>query len=371
MKHDLLTAYKARIESGELQSDVAQRAAAERLNLLTTELEGWQKGQRRVRRLFAQRRSAPKGLYIHGSVGRGKTMLMDMFFKAVLFKSKHRIHFHGFMVDVHERIGKARQKVQGDPIPRVAAELGAQAKLLCFDELHVTDIADAMILGRLFKALFEIGVVVVATSNAHPDELYKDGLNRQLFLPFIDLIGRNMEVLELDADKDFRLEKLAGRQLYFAPLNDNASAGMDLLWTDMTNGAAIEMRTLEVKGRQIEVSRSASGVARFDFHELCARPLGVADYLAIAHAFHTVMIEGIPILTPARRNEARRFINLIDTLYDNGICLVASAEAEPGEIYKSGDGAYLFERTVSRLIEMRSEAYLHARAQRHLATAEN
>lgn len=362
----MLSAYDARVASGELQNDAAQRVVAERLHLLTIELENWQKTQSHVRRLFGQRSPSPQGLYIHGSVGRGKTMLMDMFYESIPFKHKCRSHFHEFMVDVHERIGKARQTVKGDPIPRVAEEIATQARLLCFDEFHVTDIADAMILGRLFKVLFEANIVVVATSNSHPSELYKNGLNRQLFLPFIDLINHNMEELELDAHKDFRLEKLAGRRLYFAPLDDDARTGVDLLWADMTNNAAIETRTLEVKGRTIEIARSAMGIARFHFGDLCANPLGAADYLAIAHAFHTVVIDAIPVLTPARRNEARRFINLIDTLYDNGVCLIASAEAEPGEIYPAGHGVELFERTVSRLIEMRSETYLTSRAQKHL-----
>jgi len=365
MTHDILNAYDGRVASGELQSDVAQRNAAQRLNLLVAELENWRKAESSLKRLLGARSTAPKGLYIHGSVGRGKTMLMDMFHNAVRIKRKRRAHFHEFMADVHERIGQARKKVEGDPIPRVAKELAQQANLLCFDELHVTDIADAMILGRLFKVLFETDAIVVATSNAHPSELYKNGLNRQLFLPFIDLIGQNMEVLELDAVKDFRLEKLSGRRLYFSPLDHHADTAMDMLWVEMTNGTVSNGNSLEVKGRKIDVPQAAMGVARFDFADLCAKPLGSLDYLAIARAFHTVMIDRIPILTPARRNEARRFINLIDTLYDNRIGLVASAAAEPDDIYPAGDGADLFERTASRLIEMRSEDYIKGRAERH------
>jgi len=370
MTYDLLKMYDARIAAGELQSDAAQRMTAERFNLLITELENWRKTQAGLKRLFRASQPPPKGLYIHGSVGRGKTMLMDMFYDAVQFKHKRRLHFHEFMADVHERIGQARKIIDGDPIPHVAQALATQAKLLCFDELHVTDIADAMILGRLFKALFESNVVMVATSNAQPHELYRNGLNRQLFLPFIDLIAHYMEVLELDSVKDFRMEKLSGRRLYFSPIDDEAGAGMDTLWSEMTNGAPFKACVLEVKGRNVDVPRATMGVARFNFADLCAKPLGALDYLAIARTFHTVMIDGIPILTPARRNEARRFINLIDTLYDNHICLVVSAAAEPDSIYPAGDGADLFQRTASRLIEMRSEEYLNARSERHLVDSD-
>lgn len=364
MSGTMLDAYQRRVASGELQADAAQQAAVAQFGELAGRLSRWRSERRGWRKLFGAKAVAPKGLYVHGSVGRGKTMLMDLFFEVARIKRKRRVHFHEFMAEVHDRIGEARKRVDGDPIPFVARAISDEVRLLCFDELHVTDIADAMILGRLFKVLFEEQVVVVATSNARPDELYRNGLNRQLFLPFIDLITAHMAVMELDASKDFRLEKLTGRQLYFTPDDDEAAARLDEIWTDLTGHARPESAQIEVKGRTLIVPQAAMGVARFTFAELCEQPLGSLDYLALARAFHTIILAGIPELTPARRNEARRFINLIDTLYDNRICLIASAAAEPGEIYPAGDGADLFERTESRLIEMRSEEYLAARADR-------
>lgn len=368
MSRDLLDVYEQRVVSGELEANDRQRAAARRFRELQNDLAGWQKSRGGLGWLLGRSREVPRGIYLHGSVGRGKTMLMDMFFEATHHKQKRRVHFHEFMAEVHDKIGAARKHVDGDPIPYVAKQLANEAKLLCFDELHITDIADAMIVGRLFTGLFEDDVVIVATSNARPDELYKNGLNRQLFLPFISLLGEHMDVVELDADKDFRLEKLSGKQLYFSPLDDAAHSGLDRLWQELTGGAVSEESALEVKGRIVRVPQSAMGVARFTFADLCEKPLGASDYLAIARAYHTVVIEGIPVLTPARRNEARRFINLIDTLYDSKICLIASAEAEPRQIYPEGDGADLFQRTESRLIEMRSEEYLAARSERLLNT---
>ena len=331
---------------------------------LADQLVEWSKSRRGLLRYFRASRPAPKGLYLYGSVGRGKTFLMDLFFDAANIQPKRRVHFHEFMADVHDRIGGARERTPGDPIPLVATEIAEEARLLCFDEMHVTDIADAMILGRLFKVLFEQQVVVVATSNTHPSDLYKNGLNRQLFLPFIGSVGEYMEILQLDADRDFRLEKLSGRPLYFTPADAEARQAMDTLWADLAGGGKAASCTLEVKGRVVNVPQAAMGVARFGFADLCEKPLGSLDYLSVARAFHTVMIDDIPRLPPAKRNEARRFINLIDTLYDNRICLVASAEAEPAGLYPDGDGSELFERTASRLIEMRSQEYLAARADR-------
>jgi cell division protein ZapE len=294
---------------------------------------------------------------------------MDLFFEATTFRPKRRIHFHEFMAEVHDRIGVARKQVPGDPIPHVARALAAKARLICFDELHVTDIADAMILGRLFRDLFEAQVVVVATSNVPPDELYKNGLNRALFLPFIDLITQHMDVEELLAAKDFRLDKLVGKPLYFTPADVAAQAEMDRLWMELTGnhpGAPID---LEVKGHKVPVPAASMGVARFSFAELCAQPLGANDFLHIAHAFHTVMIDGIPEFANVTRDVTRRFVNLIDTLYDSRVCLVASAAAEPTELYPAGDMQFLFERTSSRLIEMRSEGYLTGRIDRLKAAA--
>jgi cell division protein ZapE len=291
-------------------------------------------------------------------------MLMDLFFEAVTFAPKRRFHFHEFMGEVHERIARGRATTEGDPIPFVAAEIAADAGLLCFDELHVTDIADAMILARLFKVLFERDVVLVVTSNVAPDRLYWNGLNRQLFLPFIGLLEQELDVIELAAAKDYRLDKLAGRQLYYWPCNGDARAGLEDHWQRLTGHHPAAPAALEVKGRRVHVPLASMGVARFTFADLCEKPLGAADYLHIAHAYHTVLVEGIPVLGPSQRNEARRLINLVDTLYDNRVCLIASAEADPHGLYPAGDGAGLFERTASRLMEMRSEAYLAARAKR-------
>ena len=357
--------YQDLISHEEIEADEAQAAALARFAALGVALSEWRGRQGGLLGWMRSNKvGPPKGVYLHGAVGRGKTMLMDLFFDAVTIKPKRRIHFHAFMAEAHERIGVARKTIDGDPIPHVAADIAKSGRLLCFDELHVTDIADAMILGRLFKGLFERDVVVVATSNAHPSELYKNGLNRQLFLPFIDLLSKYMDEVELDVDKDFRLEKLAGQKLYFTPADDTACEAMDRLWASLTGSPGGDATFLEVKGRRVEVPRAAMGAARFGFEDLCTKPLGSLDYLAIAGAYHTVFIDDIPVLTPAKRNEARRFINLIDTLYDQGVGLVASAAAEPDEIYPTGDGAYLFERTASRLIEMRSQSYLESRAER-------
>lgn len=363
----VLRAYLQRITNNEIEADPAQQEAIVRLDALARGLSLYRARRRGVLswlKLGKPAPQVPKGLYIHGGVGRGKTMLMDLFFEHVEFAPKTRLHFHEFMAETHEQIQAARKEEPGDPIPLAASRIADRAGLLCFDELHVTDITDAMILGRLFRVLFARNVVVVATSNAAPADLYKDGLNRALFLPFIDLIEDHMSVHVLDAQKDFRLEKLAGRQLYFSPADETASAELDALWMRLTGVASPSSQVIEVKGRTIEVPAAAMGVARFNFADLCARPLGSLDYLQIAHAFHTLIIEDIPILTPDKRNEARRFINLIDALYDNKVGLIASAAAEPNELYPHGDGADLFERTVSRLMEMRTEQYLETRNRR-------
>ncbi|HVY43816.1 MAG TPA: cell division protein ZapE [Hyphomicrobiaceae bacterium] len=362
MSKALLERYQARVAAGEMEADPAQLAATERLAALAAALQRWRPSRGwSLTGLFGPKGEPPRGLYIHGKVGRGKTMLMDLFFRSVAFEPKRRIHFHEFMAEVHDRIGEARKHIEGDPIPHVASQIAQGCGLLCFDELHVTDIADAMILGRLFAGLFERKVVMVATSNAHPRELYLNGLNRELFVPCIELIERNMEVLELAAAKDFRLEKLAGQQLYFTPVDETARKALRAVFTRLTGVARGSPMDLDVKGRTLRVPEAARGVARFTFSDLCEKPLGTLDYLHIAHAFHTVIIEGIPRLPPEKRNEARRFINLIDTLYDARVGLIASAEAEPDQLYPSGDAAALFERTASRLIEMRSEAYLSGR----------
>jgi cell division protein ZapE len=307
-----------------------------------------------------------KGLYIYGDVGRGKTMLMDLFFEASPVVRKRRAHFHEFMADVHDRVRVIRQKlkdgeVEGDDAIRLAAaEIAEESWLLCFDEFHVTDIADAMILGRLFAKLFEVGVVVVATSNVAPSDLYKDGLNRALFLPFIAMIEKHMEVIRLKARTDFRLEKLAGQKVWFVPADDAATAALDQAWRNLVGSGSGRPQELSVKGRTLRVPRAAMGVARFFFHDLCEQPLAAADYLRVAHEFHTIIIDRIPMMGFEERNAAKRFIILIDTLYDHSVKLIASAAAEPDALYRADDGfeAAEFRRTTSRLIEMRSQSYL-------------
>jgi cell division protein ZapE len=366
MAQSIATQYEVRTRTDGFAWDAAQAEVAADLDDLAARLADWRIPQRGLLGLLRRRSGAeaPNGLYIHGQVGRGKTMLMDMFFEHVAFRPKRRIHFHEFMSEVHERIAAARKSVPGDPIPTVARDIAQESRLLCFDELHVTDIADAMILGRLFEGMFEEGIVFVATSNAMPDELYKDGLNRNLFVPFIRMIEERMAVVELDSAEDYRLQKLAGRPLYFTPADEAARREMDRIFKDLTGLETGSTTELEVKGRRVRVPQAAHGVARFSFEELCARPLGAADYLAIARQFHTVLIDGIPALSPAKRNEARRFVNLIDTLYDQRVGVIVSAETDIDGIYKEGDGAFFFERTMSRLIEMRSEDYLAKRKDR-------
>ncbi len=358
--------YRARLAQHEIEPDAAHAALAARLDDLEKELLAYRPKMGPLSMLFARQQPPPRGIYIWGSVGRGKTMLMDLFYEATAFAPKRRVHFHEFMADVHARIAKARNAVPGDPIPHVARGIAKEARLLCFDEMHVTDIADAMILGRLFSALFAAGTVVVTTSNAKPSDLYKNGLNRQLFLPFIALLKERLDVFELGAEKDFRLDKLSGRQLYFYPADVSARAALDGHWSRLPGNHPGKPQTIEVLGRNIVVPLASMGVARFAFEDLCEAPLGANDYLHIAHAFHTILIDGIPSLTPDRRNAARRFITLVDALYDNRVCLIASAAAEPMALYPIGDGSDLFERTASRLTEMGSEAYLtgHSGGQR-------
>ena len=361
----VVSAYRERLTAGGLSPDPAQADCVERLDQLATDVMAHTRRRNSlIGRFVAASGPEPRGLYIHGGVGRGKTMLMDLFYSAVHISKKRRVHFHAFMADVHDRIGEARKTLDGDPIPVVAARLAAETHLLCFDELFVRDIADAMVLGRLFRALFEAGTIVVATSNAMPQDLYKDGLNRQLFLPFIDEIEDRMDVVELLSAQDYRLAKLSGQTLYFSPADLEARAALDHHWLRLTGEPKSRAGHLIVKGRSLVVPQSAMGAARFAFTDLCEVPLGPLDYLAIAKDFHTVVIDSIPILGPARRNEARRFITLVDALYDNHVCLIASADAEPAELYPAGDGADHFVRTASRLMEMRSDAFLAGRGKR-------
>lgn len=366
-----LDMWKARVAAGELSADPAQEHAAEILTMLAVQLNDWKSGRKP---LFGRAKPAPKGLYLWGGVGRGKSMLMDLFYQHAPVDSKRRVHFHEFMQDVHARIAEWRGLKPGqrkrrpeyvksagdDPIPPVARALVRDAKLLCFDEFQVTDIADAMILGRLCEAMFEEGLVVVSTSNRHPDSLYKDGINRQLFLPFIAFLKTRLDVFELGGDTDHRLRQLEAAPVYYCPLDAEAELAMDDAWERLTQGAAPQSCQLDVNGRALRVAREAAGVARFTFPELCTQPLGPGDYLAIASRFHTVLVDRTPRLSPDKRNEAKRFVTLIDALYEARTKLVMSADAEPEDLYPSGDGAFEFERTASRLIEMRTHEYLAA-----------
>jgi cell division protein ZapE len=361
--------YRALLDERRLEQDPAQADLIERLDALCDRLQGYKAEAKpgAFSRLFgAKPAEPPRGLYIHGAVGRGKTMLMDLFFAAVEVPRKRRAHFHAFMADVHARLHEWRRArrvgaVTGeDPIAPVAADLASEASLLCFDEFSVRDIADAMILGRLFTALFAAGVVVVATSNVAPDDLYQDGLNRSLFLPFVALLKERCEVFELDARTDYRLEKLVRAPVYYTPLSAKADAALDAAFLSLAGvprGAPI---AIELLGRQLDVPQAADGVARFTFDDLCRQPLGSPDYLEIAERFHTVLIDRIPVLGPNERNEAKRFIILIDALYDMRVKLVASAAAEPEGLFTGAEGAEAFEfaRTASRLFEMRSSDYL-------------
>jgi cell division protein ZapE len=363
--------YAAAIAAGRIGSDDAQRAVVEKLAQLETRIVEYRLARKSssLGWLFGSRKngqSALKGLYIFGEVGRGKTMLMDFFFEASPVVRKRRAHFHEFMLDVHERIYALRQQIKlgehagEDPIKLVADQLFEEAWLLCFDEFHVTDIADAMILGRLFAQLFEHGAVVVATSNVAPGDLYKDGLNRALFVPFIQMLEQHMDVVRLDARTDFRLEKLAGKPVWYAPADKAADAALDDAWQRLTGGHLGAPQNLALKGRSIRVPRAFMGVARFSFHGLCEQPLGAADYLRIAREYHTVILDNIPVMKFDNRNAAKRFIILIDTFYDLNVKLIASAAVEPDLLYQADDGFEVqeFKRTASRLIEMRSEAYL-------------
>jgi cell division protein ZapE len=361
--------YQALVSSGAIEPDAAQKEVAEAFAGLEQRLARYKplSKQGLLGRLFADKDDVPpRGLYIHGEVGRGKTMLMDMFFQQSAVAHKRRAHFHEFMAEVHERIYGFRQNIargeiaDGDVIALTAASIFDHAWLLCFDEFHVTDIADAMILGRLFKRLFELGTVVVATSNVAPDDLYKGGLNRALFVPFIAQISQHMDVLRLDARTDFRLEKLAGVKTWLVPADAAADAALDKAWASMTGNTLCKPHDISIKGRILHVPCSAHGVARFSFPEICEKPLAASDYLRLAHDYHTLIIDRIPVMDYAERNAAKRFIALIDTLYDNGVKLMASAAADPLSLYVASEGneANEFKRTSSRLIEMSSKSYL-------------
>jgi cell division protein ZapE len=355
--------YEARVKAGTLKRDDAQAQALVAFDRLAKDLAA------PAPSLFRKAEPA-RGVYLWGPVGRGKSMLMDLFFAGAKERKKRRVHFQTFMGETHRLIDawrkgdaaarKARfgQAKGDDPIAPVADVVAKDARLLCFDELQVTDIADAMILGRLFEALFARGVVLVATSNRAPDDLYKHGLNRELFIPFIELLKARMEVVALKGPTDFRLDRLRGQRTWFSPIDKAAEAAFDAMWRDLIAGAEETGEALEVLGRHVHLPRTAGGFLRASFASLCDQALGAQDYLAIAERFHTVFLDHVPQLGPESRSAARRFVHLIDALYEASTKLVVLAAAEPEALYPAGEGAFEFERTVSRLHEMRSADYL-------------
>jgi cell division protein ZapE len=357
-----LTAYRALRQAGKLDPDPAQLLAAEKLESLSRALAGYRPsnggGWKARLGLARQRETPPQGLYLFGEAGRGKSMLMDLFFEHAAVERKRRVHFHAFMLEVHTRVHRFRQANDGDPIAPIARDMATDAWLLCFDEFHVTDIADAMILGRLFQGFFEAGVVVVATSNFAPDALYRNGLQRELFLPFIALIKEKLDILQLEGGIDWRRRRLKDMRLYHTPLGPEATAALEAAFATLTEGAEPRLESLIVQGRMLEIPRAAKGVAFCSFAELCQAPLGPGDFLAIARHFRTMILDGIPVLTPDRRNEARRLVTLIDELYEHRVHLVCAAEAEPDALCPEGEVAELFKRAASRLIEMQTRDYL-------------
>ncbi len=351
--------YRRKVADGALVPDPAQRHAVEKLQLLAMRLADYNPARpKRVGlgvfgwgRDRLEEKVVP-GLYIYGGVGRGKSMLMDLFFAAAPVEPKRRVHFHAFMQEIHGGIARARATGVTDPVRPVADGVADGATLLCFDEMQISDITDAMLVGRLFERLFERGVVIVTTSNRAPDELYKNGLNRQLFLPFVALIKDRLEVHELASATDHRLDRLAGAAVYHAPLGPEATAALDAAWEHLARGPGQPL-TLTVQGHAVTLPAWRNGVARASFADLCARPLGPADYLAIADAVEVLILDDIPTLSRARNNEAKRFVTLIDALYEARVPLICSAAAEPEALYTEGEGAFEFARTASRLHEMR------------------
>lgn len=364
-----VAALKAMVASGEMRPDPLQLQAAERLAALTARLKGYKPAPRKKPSSLLSRfgigagkvetAPAPKGLYIYGPVGRGKSMLMDLVFDHADIARKRRVHFHAFMQDV-QKLSHARRKsgIDGDPIPAIAAEVAESAWLLAFDEFQVDNIADAMVLGRLFQCLFDAGVVIIATSNAAPQELYKDGLQRDRFLPFLDIFAEHVDVLALDGDADYRLDRLKGQPVYHSPHSPEAETALGQAFADLTDGATPEPQEISVRGRKITAPKAARGVAWFTFEELCKHAYGPADYLAITEVFHTLIISGIPVMHPDNRNEARRLVICIDACYEHKVNVICSADAPPDQLYVKGVGEFEFRRCASRLVEMQAEDYM-------------
>lgn len=359
MSPPVQTAYHRLIAEGQIEADDAQSAAVAALDALYKRLENYRPDGVLAKFLW-RKKKPPQGLYLYGAVGRGKSMLMDLFFSLAPVAKKRRVHFHAFMQETHARIHEYRQAhpKSGDPMPAIAKAIAAEVTLLCFDELQVKDIADASILGRLFSLLLEAGIVVVATSNRHPDDLYKGGLNRHRFLPFIDFLKQRHDIHALLAEKDYRLARLTAAPVWFSPCGPRARKALDERFDTLTEGVASAPLRLDLKGRFLDVPQAAGGVARIGFEALCIEARGAADYLALAAHFHTLILDNVPLLEPQKKNEAVRFVTLIDALYEAKVKLIASADGPPQKLYPEGDEAFEFERTVSRLMEMQSRDYL-------------
>jgi cell division protein ZapE len=361
-----LAAYRARLAERRLKPDPVQALAAEKLESLHRALKGYDPGSNgggwRARLGLARAPDpAPHGLYIFGGVGRGKSMLMDLFFATAPVERKRRVHFNAFMLEIHDRLYKEQQdgpRAAEHPMAALAAQIAEDAWLLCFDEFQVTNIADAMILGRLLEALFAKGVVIVTTSNLAPDDLYPNGLQRERFLPTIELIKQQLDVIELEGGVDYRRERIKSTPVYYTPLGRASSDALESMFMYLTDGESGGPRRIAVQGRTLTIARAARGVAMTDFAALCEQPLGPADYVALATRFHTLVLDGVKALKPEQRNEAKRFVTLIDELYEHRVKLVCAAEAPPERLHPEGEHAAEFKRTVSRLHEMQSEDYL-------------
>ena len=365
VSHPVTAAYDRRVLDGAIKEDAAQRAVLPALDRLVAALARPHPASKPggvLGRIFGTRANppqgpGPKGVYLWGGVGRGKSMLMDLVMETAPIAEKRRVHFHEFMQEVQAGLNEARARGEQDAVRPVAEGIAARTRLFCFDEMQITDIADAMIVGRLFQVLFDRGVTVVTTSNRVPEDLYKDGLNRQLFLPFIALIRERLHVLRLDSPRDHRQGRAGGGEVWFTPADASASRALDDIWAELTDEAAPRPRELPVNGRCVAIPAAAGRVARAGFEDLCGKPLGPADYLAIAQAFDALLIDGIPRLGPANHDRAKRFVTLIDALYEAKVRLFASAAAEPERLYPEGTGAFEFERTASRLREMQAAGW--------------
>ncbi len=355
MRQTLIEIHEAGIAAGRLRPDPAQRAVLPMLEAIRARIEAPPR-RGRIAGLFGRKgaEAGAKGLYLWGGVGRGKSMLMDMMAAATEAPGVERVHFHAFMQGVHRGMHAARARGVTDALAPVADDLAGRVRLFCLDEMQISDITDAMVVGRLFQRLFDAGVMVVTTSNRPPEDLYKDGLNRALFLPFIDLIRARMDVVELESPTDYRQHRLTGAQVWFAPSDGAARAAIGAIWSDLTGGATGGPMVLRVNGRDLVLDQVANGVLRASFWDLCGRPLGPADYLAIAGAVRVVLLEDIPRMSAANYNEAKRFVTMIDALYEGRVRLIASAADEPERLYLEGAGSFEFERTASRLREMQA-----------------